>query len=134
MNGSLGIGSPNRRLAKRVSITAVYLKGRTTSTFASLTIMAAGALIGYAFGTLSVWTLTLLLGIAACPVLDFWLAKFRFEQGFYGNNEREARELVAFILKNSDKFDAGDGNLRIFEPELDRVGPSPAIVPSGQVA
>jgi hypothetical protein len=121
-------------LTKRISITAASLKDQAKSALSSCGIVAVGGLIWYIYGTPSVWTATLLIGVAACPLLDFWLTKFRFEHGYYGNNEREARELIAFILKNSDKFDPGDGNLRIFEPEQDRTKTSPATVPSGQVA
>lgn len=47
---------------------------------------------------------------------------FRIGKGFYGNNEREAREIIMFILKESDNIDFTDnGKLKkiISDTDLD---------------
>ena len=126
----------NPRLVRRISVTGAYLKDRIKHVLASgIIVVVAAVVVNYMVGKLSIWTDGLLLAIAICPLLDFWLATFRFKHGYYGNNEREAREVIAFILRNSDKLDPGDGNFRIFQSELDRAETSStATVPSGQAA
>jgi hypothetical protein len=132
--------APSLRQRKRISVTAAYLKDRWQRSIASA-VIAGSALVVliYVWTTtneLETWSMALVVLIGACPLLDLWVAKFRFERGFYGSNEGEAREIVAYIIENSEKFDPGDGNLKIFEADLERARATAVsgAIPAGQSA
>lgn len=110
---------------KEVCVTASYLKERWKRTTYVAGVCAFGiiaciatAIVGY---PASPWPVVLLLVIGAAPFADLLLAKYRYENGFFGNNEREARDIVGYIIANSDKFDSDDGNFKVFEDDMRRV-------------
>lgn len=43
-----------------------------------------------------------------------WVLKYRIEKGLFGTNFYEAKQLLAFVANNSDKF---DGGRKVFHPE-----------------
>lgn len=46
------------------------------------------------------------------------ILEYRIKNGYYGTNQYEAREIIDFILENSDDFDNFNGYKRIF-PEIE---------------
>jgi hypothetical protein len=55
-----------------------------------------------------------LLGFNGFVILKEFLLTYRIQKGLFGTNRTEARELIDFIIKNSDNLDFTDsnGNLR----------------------
>jgi hypothetical protein len=120
---------------KPFTLTAVYLNAMNLSTITVTSITATAVLIQI----LAYWwtghfdrlAFCLIVVIFAAAKANYWLVKFRFERGYFGN-EQEARDLVAFILKNSDEFDAGDGDYRVFDPHTTQFQKLPAWLPGSQ--
>ncbi len=54
--------------------------------------------------------LCVLLGSALLVFLESLIFNYRVNQGWYGSNELEAKEIIDFILKNSEDIDFTDGN------------------------
>lgn len=124
---------------KEVCVTASYLKERCKRSTYTLMVAALGILASLAAIAagyhVSIWTFLLISVVGIAPFVDLLLAKYRFESGFFGNNEREARDIVRYIIANSDKFDADDGNFKVFEADMRRIQAwSPAAAIAGQTA
>lgn len=62
-------------------------------------------------------------------VVNQWALTHRIGQGIYGNNEYEAREIITYILSNSDKEDFSDGgdSRRLMLPLKKEVPAEPAL-------
>jgi hypothetical protein len=109
------------RQTRRQSISALMINERK-SKLVIVSIVSAIALIGEGvvdgFSTIiTSWSTLLVIGFAALVFLDNLLLRFRAQRGIFGNTEHEAREIIAFILRNADSLDDGDGTRRIFDPE-----------------
>ena len=67
------------------------------------------------------WGIILSLVYIACVLFDSVLLLSRISRGSFGTSEAEARELISYILHNSDKFEGGGGGFKIFEdPQQER--------------
>jgi hypothetical protein len=62
------------------------------------------------------WSTMLVASFAAVVALDNLLVRVRIKRRLFGGTEYEAREIVAFILRNSGDLGDGGGSRRIFDP------------------
>jgi hypothetical protein len=79
-------------------------------------LISEGFIEGFA-KMITSWSTLLVVVFAALVFLDNLLLRFRARQGMFGNTEHEAREIIAFILRNADNLDDGDSERRIFDLE-----------------
>lgn len=114
----------DRRYRQVQSVAAVFLKSKQSLLFSPLLgmvlLLAIRSVAKYRYGIhadplLSDPAFLLLLAYSLVLQLDNYLAIRRIRHGRFGDNEAEARELVAFILNNQEKFDSDDGNFRVFD-------------------
>ena len=62
-------------------------------------------------------------GVLGLLFLKEALLEYRIRNGYFGTNRSEARELIEFLVKNSDDIDFTDGSgklRRALEPENQR--------------
>jgi hypothetical protein len=121
----------------KTTIVEILTNDQSKKNFATYGILLGGwyafAIITYAIGqpfNISIFIFVMLLIVAR--LADYFLLKYRINQNHYATNEYEARELIALILKHSDKSDFSDGDgLKdlIPEPKLAHSGKS-VLVPS----
>lgn len=96
----VGIMKKRQESAK---INAIYLLLGTTIVYIILSNLVSA--IPY-----SMFFVYILAFIAFLLIIDLTLFKYRINQGWYGNNEAEAKEILKFILRNSDNIDFTDGS------------------------
>jgi hypothetical protein len=119
---------------KRLSVTSLFIKDRLRDSVLSYTVLAIILIVGLFGDTFSVSGLAFdvfVLAYALIILLDGMFLAYRVRRGFYGNNESEARELIAYILRNSDKLDDGDGSRRIFDPAEPETTLAAKVIPLG---
>lgn len=109
--------------SKRNLISAILLLG------SALVYISLSNRLGYevSTGILSIVCLLLLVLLINHKALDY-----RIRQGLYGTNEYEARELIHYILRNSDKeiFYDGGGQRQLFRQPEQNFQPDPLLEPS----
>lgn len=76
----------------------------------------AGKLFNFAISNIFLW---ILLGSILLISLELLIFNYRVNQGWYGSSELETREIIDFIVKNSEDIDFTDGNnpKSIIKPE-----------------
>jgi hypothetical protein len=109
------------RQTQRQSISALLINERTSklvvvSIVLAVALISEGVVDGFAMMIKS-WSTLLVIGFGVLVFVDNLLLRFRARRGMFGNTEYEAREIIAFILRNADSLDDGDSPRRIFDPE-----------------
>ena len=99
--------------------------------FAALLLATAFAFSPHGYS----WLCMLTPLIVACLVLlRSWVINHRVTNGMFGTNEYEARELIDFIIRNSDNLDStgpgGKGRRALLPETMHR---HPAVTPSVEV-
>ena len=104
------------------SVAAMMIQSRLWSfayaVFPISVILIASIIAGLFFPAFNISSPTLNVVMAAYVILsagDLWLTSYRINRGLFGDNEGEARAILAFIRVNRDRFDSGDGSFRIFD-------------------
>jgi hypothetical protein len=129
--------SPNADYAgtiKSLSVTSLFLKDRLRSDIITYMILAAilfAGIIENRFSSSDRAFDIFVLSYGFLILLDGMLLAYRVRRGFYGNNEGEAREIITYILRNSDKLDDGDGTRRIFDSAEPEATLAEKIIPLG---
>lgn len=135
--GSGSSSSDYSAIMKRLSLTSLFVQDRFRNNLLAYVVLAALFTFelfedGLNYYNLAFYSLIFAYGLIL--FLDGYLLVYRVKRGFYGNNELEARELIAYILRNSDKFDDGEGHRRIFDPAEPESTLAEKILPFGQEA
>lgn len=107
---------------KSDSIAAAYLVQRGITVSKAITmalvgwgLIVVGILTGYITNSLLLPVSTIFIMVLMLPISDFALLWYRLNKGYYGNNPYEAREMLKFVLENSDDFDfPSDSGLKEF--------------------
>jgi hypothetical protein len=113
-------GSLTSKTKTRLSVTALLARQKSRG----LTVSAMSAVIIFFMGwfeygvtsALGNWAMVLSLCFLLCVLVDNVLLYYRIANGYFGNTELEAREIVAYILRNSESFNDDGGGFRIFDP------------------
>ena len=101
----------------RLSVVAIMLLRQRRTTFQSLALLIIAyatyvAWFALTSATPSVGAPAILVGGILLVLAKEWLFRFRVRSGLYGSSEREAREIVDFILSNADDIDFTDSGNR----------------------
>lgn len=119
---------------KRLSVTSLFIRDRFRRNVITYVLLGSALAAGASEHGFSLSELSfdiLVLTYALILLIDELLLAYRVRRGFYANNEYEARELIAYILQNSDKLDDDDGHRRIFDPAESETTLVEKIIPFG---
>jgi hypothetical protein len=104
------------KVYKNLSIVGIMLKKRKKDVYRNIIIIYSGLIIYLLYSHI---TEEINYGISSSFILISCLLmlyenilNYRIKKGYYGNNEREAREIISFILDNYIEIDFKDGGKR----------------------
>ena len=107
-----------------LSIVGVMLRRRGFQLHVTITLILVAALIYLSSTSLQAietnsYVYIILIALLVLAFFRDKLFEFRVQNGMYGNNEREAREIIRFILDNSSNidFDNKSGPRKIIKKE-----------------
>ena len=108
----------------KLSIVGIIRERKVNQKFQTIYLLMIATII-YAFASkflafvVSNIFLCILLGSVLLITLETLIFNYRINRGWYGSSESEAREIVDFIVKNSEDIDFTDGNSpkSIIKPE-----------------
>jgi hypothetical protein len=93
-----------------LSVVNIMFKRHTQKTFLSGLIIIVASTISYQFSEFQMgWSMKSIFLVLFLLMLRDYLLAYRIKNGFYGNNEYEALEIIKFILSESSKIDFTDG-------------------------
>lgn len=97
-----------------LSVVGIMSLKREKSAYYSITVLIFSLMLYVSPSILGLYSVnlivvTILLSGAALLLIREKLVQFRVNSGFYGQNESEAREIINFILSNSNDIDFTDG-------------------------
>lgn len=117
----------NKRIKKnypKLSIVGIMRERKVNQKFQTIYLLLIATIV-YVFASkflnfaISNIFLIVLFGSVVLITLESLIFNYRINKGWYGSNESEAREIIDFIVKNSDDIDFTDGNnpKSIIKPE-----------------
>jgi hypothetical protein len=113
-------GELARRTKTRLSVTALFARQRSQGLTISVALVFCVFFLEWleygVAAAVSSWAFIAALCFLCCVLFDNVLLYYRIAKGYFGNTEIEAREIVAYILENSDSFGSDGGGFRIFDP------------------
>jgi hypothetical protein len=101
------------KVYRRLSIAGIMLLKRKKDTFRNIITIYSGLIIyllySYTAKDIDYRIASCFIFISCCLLIYENIVNYRIKKGYYGNNERESREIIAFILENYTKIDFTDG-------------------------